>query len=74
MDLFRHGFVTASLADLAAQMHQVAALPDRTVEQVHAKRAAYRRVITQDASRRPGWRARGRRPARGDCNRWCVRR
>jgi hypothetical protein len=53
-------------------MHQVAALPDRTVEQVHAKRAAYRRVITQDASRRPGWRARGRRPARGDCNRWCA--
>jgi hypothetical protein len=49
MDLFRHGFVTAPLADLAAQMHQVAAMPDRTVEQVHAKSAAYRRVITQDA-------------------------
>jgi hypothetical protein len=52
MDLFRHGFVTAPLADLAAQMHQVAAMPDRTVEQVHAKSAAYRRVITQDAYRR----------------------
>jgi hypothetical protein len=52
MDLFRHGFVTAPLALLAAQMHQVAAMPDRTVEQVHAKSAAYRRVITQDASRR----------------------
>jgi hypothetical protein len=52
MDLFRHGFVTAPLADLAAQMRQVAALPDRTVEQVHAKSAAYRRVITQDAYRR----------------------
>ena len=52
MDLFRHGFVTAPLADLAAQMRQVAAMPDRTVEQVHAKSAAYRRVITQDAYRR----------------------
>ncbi len=52
MDLFRHGFVTAPLADLAAQMRQVAALPDRTVEQVHAKSAAYQRVITQDAYRR----------------------
>jgi hypothetical protein len=52
MDLFRHGFVTAPLADLAAHMRQVAAMPDRTVEQVHAKSAAYRRVITQDASRR----------------------
>jgi hypothetical protein len=52
MDLFRHGFVTAPLALLAAQMRQVAAMPDRTVEQVHAKSAAYRRVITQDASRR----------------------
>jgi hypothetical protein len=52
MDLFRHGFVTAPLADLAAQMRQVAALPDRTVEQVHAKSAAYRRVIMQDAYRR----------------------
>ncbi len=52
MDLFRHGFVTAPLADLAAQMRQVAALPDKTVEQVHAKSAAYRRVIAQDAYRR----------------------
>jgi len=49
MDLFSHGFVTAPLADLAAHMRQVAAMPDRTVEQVHAKSAAYRRVITQDA-------------------------
>jgi hypothetical protein len=52
MDLFRHGFVTEPLANLATQMRQVAAMPDRTVEQVHAKSAAYRQVITQDAYRR----------------------
>jgi hypothetical protein len=53
MDLFRHGFVTEPLANLATQMRQVAAMPDRTVEQVHAKSAAYRQVITHPPRQPP---------------------
>ncbi|WP_298818238.1 Eco57I restriction-modification methylase domain-containing protein [uncultured Chloroflexus sp.] len=39
--LFRHGFISQPLADFAATMGRLAALPEATIEQVRAKRAAY---------------------------------
>ncbi len=42
--LFRHGFVSQPLADFAETMRQIAIMPEATIEQVRAKRAAYQQA------------------------------
>ncbi len=42
--LFRHSFISQPLADVAATMGRIAALPEATIEQVRAKRAAWQHV------------------------------
>ncbi|WP_298982428.1 Eco57I restriction-modification methylase domain-containing protein [Caldilinea sp.] len=42
--LFRHGFVSQPLADFAEKMRRIAEMPEATIEQVRAKRAAYQQA------------------------------
>ncbi|MCS7057105.1 MAG: N-6 DNA methylase [Thermoflexales bacterium] len=42
--LFQHGFVSQPLAEFAERLRRVAAMPEETIEQVRAKRAAYQQV------------------------------
>lgn len=42
--LFQHSFVSQALSEFAAALRQLAEMPEATIEQVRAKRAAYQRA------------------------------
>lgn len=47
--LFRHSFVSQPLAEFAATLRRIAEMPEATIEQVRAKRAAYQQAQASPA-------------------------